>query len=439
VSQKENATAASTQVAPTNLNIVIRIDSPGDEGPVTQTNTSVASATGNNSNAVAQGAAQNQTGAGQSGGQSQSADQTAPTTQGSTATAASTQTAPLNANIVIRNKSPGDSGPVTQTNSSQATAQAANDNAVNQSATQAQTLAGDSSAGGQSQSVRQSAPTTQDANATATSNQTSPTNANVSVLIDGAAPDPAGSGAQGLWIQIWIPFGDQRATAPANSSSANASAVNSNQVSQSATQQQSGGSGGGSQMGGAGQSQTIEQSASTTQTASAQAAAAQGAGSGTSSAGATQTNSNQTVQSAQQAGSGAQVIEQSAPCVQYADLTLTVGSGASAVDRSGWSLEPSARIGAARWGAPDQGSAASPMPQSRGSHSRGTRHPAPFPHAPKLPNASLAGTPDPGGSHGTFGVLFLAFALTAPWWARRHLPSAFRRLMAVVSRLERPG
>ena len=75
----------------------------------------------------------------------------------------------MNANIVIRNKSPGDTGSVTQTNSSQATAQAANDNAVNQSATQSQTLAGDGSSGGQSQSVSQSAPTTQNANATAIS------------------------------------------------------------------------------------------------------------------------------------------------------------------------------------------------------------------------------------------------------------------------------
>jgi hypothetical protein len=33
----------------------------------------------------------------------------------------------------------------------------------------------------------------------------------------------------------------------------------------------------------------------------------------------------------------------------------------------------------------------------------------------------------------------IPFALTAPWWARRQRPSAIRRLMGVVSRLERPG
>ena len=193
------------------MNVVIRIDSPGNDGPVTQSNTSVAAAVGDNSNATTQDAAQNQTGGGASAGQSQSADQSAPTSQNANAGATSKQTAPLNANIVIRNKSPGDTGSVTQTNSSQATAQAANDNALNQSAPQTQTLGGDGSSAGQSQSVSQSAPTEQDTNATAVSTQTAPTDANVSVVIDGAAPDPAGSGVLGTLIQIWIPLADQQA------------------------------------------------------------------------------------------------------------------------------------------------------------------------------------------------------------------------------------
>jgi hypothetical protein len=416
-------------VAPTNLNVVIRIDSPGNDGPVTQTNTSVASATGNNSNATAQDAAQNQTGGGPSGGQSQSADQTAPTTQSANATAASYQAAPRNANIVIRNKSPGDSGAVTQTNSSQATAQAVNGNAANQSADQTQTQTG--SSGGQAQSISQSAPTTQDANGIATSTQTLPTNSNAVVLIDGAAPDPAGSGARGLWIQIWIPVDGQQTATQANTSSATASAGNTNHVTQSATQLQSGGSGGGSQPGGGGQSQTIVQSAPTAQNASAQATSEQGAGSGTSSASTTQTSSNQTAQSAQQTGSGIQVIEQSAPCTQFAGVT------SASWGRDGWRLAASVGVGAPTWSAPSRPRAESPSP-SRRSHARG-EHRVPSPHAPKLPSASLGGTSGTDGSTGAFAVLLLAFALTAPWWARRHLPSALRRLMAVVSRLERPG
>jgi hypothetical protein len=439
VTQNGAATAASNQVTPTNLNVVIRIDSPGNDGPVTQTNTSVASATGNNSNATMQEAAQNQTGGGTSAGQSQSTDQSAPTTQSSSATATSTQTAPLNANIVIRNKSPGDTGPVTQTNSSQATAQAANDNAVNQSAVQTQTLAGGGSSGGQSQSVSQSAPTTQDASGTAISTQTSPTNATASILIDGAAPDPAGSGALGMSILIWIPLGDQQPATPANTSSATASAVNTNQVTQSATQLQSGGSSGGSQVGGAGQSQTIEQNAPTTQTASAQAISEQAPGSGTSVAAATQESSNQAVQVAQQAGSGTQVIEQNAPSPQSADVIVTGATGTSGVGPGGWSLAPSFGVDAAQWSTPGQPSAASSTPRSRRSDSGAPGQRVPFPHAPDVPNASLGGASPTSGSPGVFAMLLLAFALTAPWWVRRRLPSALRRLMAVVSRLERPG
>src|SRR5262249_59909050 len=85
--------------------------------------------------------------------------QNAPTTQASNADAHSTQVNPLNVNIVVRNKSPGDTAGVTQTNSSQATADAANTNAVTQAADQTQT--GGGATGGQSQSIVQSAPTSQ--------------------------------------------------------------------------------------------------------------------------------------------------------------------------------------------------------------------------------------------------------------------------------------
>jgi hypothetical protein len=421
------------------VNVVIRIDSPGNDGPVTQSNTSTAAAVGDNSNATTQDAAQNQTGGGASGGQSQSADQSAPTNQSANASATSTQTAPLNANIVIRNKSPGDTGSVSQTNSSQATAQTANDNAVNQSATQSQTLEGGGSSGGQSQSVSQSAPTTQNANATAISTQTAPTDASISIVIDGAAPDPAGSGVLGTLIQIWIPLGDQQAATQTNTSSATASAENTNQVTQSASQVQSGGSDGGSQVGGVGQSQTIEQSAPTTQTANAQATSEQAAGSGSLSAIATHQSLNETAQSAQQAGPGTQHIEQTALSTQSGTATATRGTSTRSLGPDGWSLASSFRAEGAQWSAPDRPRAESPTPASRQSHSRTPHRRIPFPDSQKLPNASLGGAPPSGGSHGPFAMLLLAFALTTPWWVRRRLPSALRRLMAVVSRLERPG
>jgi hypothetical protein len=310
---------------------------------------------------------------------------------------------------------------------------------VNQSAAQTQTLAGNGSSSGQLQSLSQSAPTAQDADATAISTQSAPTNATISVLIDGAASDPAGSGALGTLIQIWIPLGEQQAASQPNTSSATASAANTNQVTQSATQLQSGGSDGGSQLGGAGQSQTIVQSAPTTQTASAQATSEQAVASGSSRAVAAQENSNQAAQRAQQTGPGTQVIEQTATSTQSEAATAMSGTRPRGGSRDGWSLAFSIAADRVQWSAPDRPSAAGSTPPSRRSHSGAHRHRVPFPHAPDMPNASLGGSPPAAGSQGVFAMLLLAFALTAPWWARRRLPSAFRRLMAVVSRLERPG
>ena len=279
----------------------------------------------------------------------------------------------------------------------------------------------------------------QDSNATAISTQTSPTSVTASILIDTAAPDPAGSGALGMSILIWIPLAGQQPATQANTSSATASAVNTNQVTQSATQVQSGGSDGGSQVGGAGQSQTIEQNAPTTQTASAQAISEQAADSGTSVAVATEESSHQAVQVAQQTGPGTQAIEQNAPSLQSEDVIVTGGAGASAIGPDGWSLVPSFGVDAARWSTPDQPSAANSIPPSRRSHSGAPSQRVPVPNAPNMPNASLGGASPTSGSPGIFAMLLLAFALTAPWWVRRRLPSALRRLMAVVSRLERPG
>ena len=332
--QAANASANSTQVAPTNVNVVIRLDSPGNDGPVAQTNSSQANADAGNTNSLSQGSSQSQNGAGSAAGQSQSSSQSAPTTQSSQSTATSTQVNPLNANIVIRNKSPGDEGPVTQTNSVQSTAGAANSNAVDQAASQLQGGGGPGS--GQSQGATQSAPTVQTAGATATSVQGSPTNA--SVTIDPAAPDPNGSGAIGTLIQVWIPNDPETSPARspaagevvgANSSTATASAGNTNHVTQSAVQQQDAGgrpsSGPPTQVGGGTQTQVLEQSAPTTQTASAQATSIQGGAGPTSisSAAAQASNVSEVTQSATQiqhggvGGSQVQVIRQEAPTTQW--------------------------------------------------------------------------------------------------------------------------
>jgi hypothetical protein len=405
--QTADAGATSTQVGPTNVNVVIRVDSPGNDGPVTQTNLSTATAVSGNTNAVSQDAAQNQTGAGTSGGQAQSAGQTAPATQDSQATADSTQVAPLNANIVVRNKSPGDGAAVTQTNTSQATAQAANQNAVNQSADQTQTQAGATPAGGQSQAIVQSAPTTQSSTAEATSTQSAPTNSGVVVVIDPFASSPDGTGGLGLLITIWIPAGDPVRAGPVTqttSSTATAAATNTNAVTQTASQTQSGGS----QSGGGGQSQTVVQEAPTSQTSVAQATATEGG-----------------------VGSTSEIIDPKAP-------TWHSGGGTT-FTTGGWSPGRWIGFGATRWSAPtDRGSASSSPRLRRSLHPTEHRR-IPMPQSPDREKASLGAGVDRGGSDGGLALFLLAFALTAPWWARRHLPSALRRLMAVVSRLERPG
>jgi hypothetical protein len=89
-----DATASSTQLAPTNVNASVRILSPGDDGSVSQTNDSTAVAA-----------------AGASGGDATALPQ-----------ATSTQVDPHNINVSIRVGSPGDDAPVTQVNNSSATA-----------------------------------------------------------------------------------------------------------------------------------------------------------------------------------------------------------------------------------------------------------------------------------------------------------------------------
>jgi hypothetical protein len=411
VNQNADARASSSQISPTNVNVVVRIDSPGNDGPVTQTNSSAANAAAGNTNAVAQDAGQSQAApAGSTGGQAQSAVQSAPVTQDSQAGAASTQVAPLNANIVVRNKSPGDSAGVTQTNSSQATAQAANQNAVNQSADQSQTQSGADVNGGQSQSLVQSAPTIQSATSDAVSTQTSPTNAGIWVNVDGSALAPDGSGGHGVLITIWIPNGDpvrEPPIAQTNASTATATATNTNTVSQTASQVQSGGSGGGSQSGGEGQSQTLVQEAPTSQT---------------------QTST---------ATSDGNSIEE-----QLGIATVLIAAIEPAIETGGWILAPPPVSAAStkRWSAGADPRATSSEPRSRRPDSRAPDHRrAPLPSSPDRDKASLGAGVDRGGSDGGVALVVLAFLLSAPWWARRQVPSVLRRLMAVVSRLERPG
>ncbi len=130
--QAATANADSTQVKPTNQNISVRVLSPGDDGTVTQSNTSAALAAALNHDSTSQSAEQAGAGAAQ-----QAIGQLAHNGQYADASADSTQVKPTNRNISVRVLSPGDDGDVTQSNRSLAGSLAANKNETTQDAGQA--------------------------------------------------------------------------------------------------------------------------------------------------------------------------------------------------------------------------------------------------------------------------------------------------------------
>jgi hypothetical protein len=128
--QSAGAATSVSQQQPTNIVVSIRIDSPGDDGPISQTNVAVGAANGTND------ASSSQEGA--SGG----AGQDASTGQQAAAGTTVTQDGAGNYVVTVRINSPGNNGPVSQTN-----AAAGSSNAQNSSNT---------SQGGQSEAPAQS-------------------------------------------------------------------------------------------------------------------------------------------------------------------------------------------------------------------------------------------------------------------------------------------
>ena len=114
--QAAGAAATGTQQQPRNLVISVRINSPGNDGPISQTNVAGSGAGTSNDSSTGQ--------VGAAGGQQ--ASQQAATDQGATATATATQDQPQNIVIVIRISSPGDNGPIEQPNTAAAVSNAGN-------------------------------------------------------------------------------------------------------------------------------------------------------------------------------------------------------------------------------------------------------------------------------------------------------------------------
>ncbi|MEA2289763.1 MAG: hypothetical protein QOD55_1760, partial [Solirubrobacteraceae bacterium] len=206
--QTANADADSTQVEPTNQNISVRVLSSGDDGAVTQSNTSAAEAAAANANATLQAAGQSAPADG-----TQAVGQEAQNTQAADASADSTQIKPTNQNVAVRVLSDGDNGDVSQENTSSAAALAANANKTAQVADQS---GGED--GGGAQAVAQKAVSDQEADADATSVQDQPSNVNAPVRV--------------------LSEGDGGDVEQANTSTAKSAALNANKTLQEAAQDQ---------------------------------------------------------------------------------------------------------------------------------------------------------------------------------------------------------
>jgi hypothetical protein len=135
-SQSAESNATSTQINPTNQNISVRVLSPGDNGSVTQSNSSSAESFAGNSNDTDQTVSQDQSGAG--GTPIQEAAQLADNEQWAGSEATSVQYNPKNQNISVRVLSPGDDGDVNQSNTSEAKSGAFNKNELDQTIDQTQ-------------------------------------------------------------------------------------------------------------------------------------------------------------------------------------------------------------------------------------------------------------------------------------------------------------
>jgi hypothetical protein len=114
--QNAGANAAVGQQQPRNIVVSVRINSPGNDGPINQTNLAAGSASGTNTAASNQGAA----GAGQPGSQGAETSQTA----GSNAVVEQDDAG--NIVISIRINSPGNNGAVNQTNTTIAVSNSGN-------------------------------------------------------------------------------------------------------------------------------------------------------------------------------------------------------------------------------------------------------------------------------------------------------------------------
>ncbi|MDQ3874712.1 MAG: hypothetical protein M3322_04045, partial [Actinomycetota bacterium] len=106
--------AGATQAQPANTVISVRINSPGDDAPIRQTNSVVVAGSANNRSATAQAASLPKSPSA-AGRRRPAAEQAAATDQIALTHAGATQAQPANTVISVRINSPGDDAPIRQT------------------------------------------------------------------------------------------------------------------------------------------------------------------------------------------------------------------------------------------------------------------------------------------------------------------------------------
>ena len=179
--QMADAKGGAYQAGPTNGATSIRVLSPGNDGAVSQSNTTTAGALAANANKTSQDTTQSQMGGGPGSDQTQIAGQEAKNKQDANADATAVQLAPSNDAQSIRVLSPGNGGDLTQSNSATAGAAALNGNETDQSTDQSQNGSGYGS--DSTQVAGQAASNDQSADADATAVQVKPSNTASSIRV----------------------------------------------------------------------------------------------------------------------------------------------------------------------------------------------------------------------------------------------------------------
>ncbi|HEU5203850.1 MAG TPA: hypothetical protein VFU17_06095, partial [Candidatus Limnocylindrales bacterium] len=136
--QHADADATAKQIGAKNDALSIRVLSPGDDGDLTQSNSTSAGALAANGNKTEQSTDQSQAGGGYGSDATQIAGQSADNRQSADADAKAVQVKPTNTASSIRVLSPGDGGDVWQSNDATAVGIAANGNKTDQSIDQSQ-------------------------------------------------------------------------------------------------------------------------------------------------------------------------------------------------------------------------------------------------------------------------------------------------------------